>query len=113
MLKPFRRSRFKPKKLYLSTFNPQPRLEILLNQWIELYLMDTSMSLDRDGHSPEQIEYYNRERRVFFKKHGKDLLEYLQPYAAIPNGVMLFPDERRRTTARLRLLSESKKTETE
>jgi len=104
------------RKVYVPDFCPVPRLEILLNQYIELYEMDTSMSLDRDGHTLEQIEHYTRERIPFVVRHGHELLEYLRPYEGIiPKGkpTWLLPIEVNRYRALGRLKGDFKKIENE
>lgn len=109
----YRRTPQSKRKLYAHDFFPVARLEILLNKYIELYQMDTGMSLDRDGFSTEQIDYYNKERWPFVIRHGQELLEYLRPYEAVPENTPLTYDESRRSQARSRLIAEIKKTESE
>jgi|SRR3989344_6963878 len=105
--------RMRERKLYVPDFTPHAREEQILNRYIELFLMDTSMSLDREGHTQEQIEAYTCERPEFVRKYGQDLLTYLQPYEAVPTGAYLAADEGRRVMALRRLKGELKKAESE
>ena len=110
------RRRFIPmekRKTFVKKFTPVERLEQLIDEYLELCYMDTSLSLDRDGHSAAQIQYYQKERPVFFRNHGTELLAYLQPYTAVPKSAQFNSVEGRRAETLKRLLKEAKKAESE